>query len=382
MVFFLFLVCALLGVIFALQWMCLPLVFGARAAYVLRRASLAFLVLTICGLILGPLVWQDLTGLPGILLQTAAIGTVVELLLVLLTGLGWLWQRLAGLRGPVRVDWGRRRLLQHAAVYPALALAGGLYGGLYEKSATVVREHILPVPQLPAELRGLRIAQLSDVHLGWFFTLEDYRQLLERTAAGAPDALVLTGDIFDDDALNARAIALTAQYAARFPLGIWYIYGNHEHRRDLPAIRAALEQTEIHLLVNEAAAVTSGEQPLFFAGVDYPSAHGEAFDAQRKAYAAQAFSSVPQGAVTVLLAHHPDFIDDGAAHGAALTLTGHTHGCQFGVFGVPLLPMFKYNRGLVRVGGHTGYVHSGNGSWFPCRIGCPPEIAYFTLRRA
>jgi len=36
----------------------------------------------------------------------------------------------------------------------------------------------------------------------------------------------------------------------------------------------------------------------------------------------------------------------------------------------------------VRVGGSLGYVHSGNGSWFPCRIGCPPEIAYFTLRRA
>lgn len=84
----------------------------------------------------------------------------------------------------------------------------------------------------------------------------------------------------------------------------------------------------------------------------------------------------------MLLAHHPEFIDDGAAHGAALTLTGHTHGCQFGVLGLPLLPLFKYTRGLVHTGGHTGYVHSGNGSWFPCRIGCPPEIAYFTLRRA
>ena len=128
--------------------------------------------------------------------------------------------------------------------------------------------------------------------------------------------------------------------------------------------------------------MTAGEQPLYFAGVDYPFAHGEAFREQRRAFAAQAFASVPQGAVAVLLAHHPEFIDDGAAHGAALTLTGHTHGCQFGVLGLPLLPLFKYNRGLVHTGGHTGCVHSGNGSWFPCRIGCPPEIAYFTLRRA
>lgn len=382
MIVFLLMTCALLVVIFALHWECLPLVFRTPVATVLRRASLAFLVLTILGLVLGPLVWQDLTGLPGVLLRIVAIGAVVQVLLVLLTCFGWLFRRLAGLTGPVHVDYGRRRLLRHAAAYPLLALAGGLYGGLYEKDAQVVREYFLPVRDLPADLRGLRLAQLSDVHLGWFFSLEDYRALLERTVAGAPDALVLTGDIFDDDALNGRAIALTAQYAARLPLGIWYVYGNHEHRRDLAAIEAALKETDIHLLVNEAQVVCGAERPLVFAGVDYPAARGDAFTEERQAYAAQAFASVPPDAVTVLLAHHPEGIDDGAAHGAALTLTGHTHGCQFGFLGVPLLPFFKYNRGFVRAGGSLGYVHSGNGSWFPCRIGCPPEIAYFTLRRA
>ena len=379
---FILMICGLLAVVFLLHWQALRQVFPERWARRLQRLSLAAVLFTALGLVLGPLVFREPAGLPRVLLQVAVVIFVTEVLLILLVALGVLWQRLAGLRGPVRVDWGRRRLLRHAAAYPALALAGGLYGGLYEKSATVVREHILPVAGLPASLRGFRIAQLSDVHLGWFFSLEDYRQLLERTAAGAPDALVLTGDIFDDDALNGRAVALTAQYAARFPQGIWYIYGNHEHRRNLPAIRAALQETEIHLLVNEAAPVTAREQPRYVAGADYPFAHGEAFREQRRAFAAQAFASVPQGAVTVLLAHHPEFIDDGAAHGAALTLTGHTHGCQFGVLGLPLLPLFKYNRGLVHTGGHTGYVHSGNGSWFPCRIGCPPEIAYFTLRRA
>ena len=379
---FIWVLCGLMVVVFLLHWLALRQVFPERWARRLQRLSLTVFLLTGLGIMLRSYVFRYFPVSPGVLLQAAVIVFVTEALFVLLVALGVLWQRLVGLRGPVRVDWGRRRLLRHAAAYPVLALAGGLYGGLYEKSATVVREHILPVAELPAALRGFRIAQLSDVHLGWFFTLEDYRQLLERTAAGAPDALVLTGDIFDDDALNGRAVALTAQYVARFPQGIWYIYGNHEHMRNFPAIRAALQETQIHLLVNEAAAVTTGEQPLFFAGVDYPFARGEAFAAQRRAFAAQAFAGVPQGAVTVLLAHHPEFIDDGAAHGAVLTLTGHTHGCQVGVFGMPLLPMFKYNRGLVHAGGHTGYVHCGNGSWFPYRIGCPPEIAYFTLRRA
>ena len=89
-----------------------------------------------------------------------------------------------------------------------------------------------------------------------------------------------------------------------------------------------------------------------------------------------------ENAIPILLGHHPEAIDNAASHGAALALTGHTHGCQFGIFGRAALPFFKYNRGIVHVGSTLGYVHSGNGSWFPYRIGCPPEIAYFTLRRA
>ena len=116
MIVFLLMTCALLVVIFALHWKCLPLVFRTPVATVLRRASLAFLVLTILGLVLGPLVWQDLTGLPGVLLRIAAIGAVVQVLLVLLTCFGWLFRRLAGLTGPVHVDYGRRRLLRHAGM--------------------------------------------------------------------------------------------------------------------------------------------------------------------------------------------------------------------------------------------------------------------------
>ena len=90
--------------------------------------------------------------------------------------------------------------------------------------------------------------------------------------------------------------------------------------------------------------------------------------------------NVPDDAVKILLAHHPEFIDDGAERNCALTLTGHTHGSQFGIFGVPLFPVFKYTRGVVKIGDSFGYVHVGNGSWFPFRLGCPPEIAYFTLK--
>ena len=57
-----------------------------------------------------------------------------------------------------------------------------------------------------------------------------------------------------------------------------------------------------------------------------------------------------------------------------------THGGQLGILGIPIVPpLFKYMRGMYKVGKTFGYVHSGNGSWFPFRFGCPPEIAVFTL---
>ena len=383
MMMFLIILLVLLLFVAIITLLAVPHVFSGTGLRWMRRGIVTFDVLTALGLVLGPMVFRGLGGVAGVLLHVASVGFVVQVFFALLTGLFFLWQWLVGLRGNVPYDRGRRRVLRHAAVVPAVAVLGGLYGGLYEKSATVEREYFVPVKQLPGDLRGLRIAQISDVHLGWFFSLDDLRALLERTAQGAPDVLVITGDLFDDEAMNVQAVAIVDSYVDRFPLGIWFIYGNHEHMRNFDAIDAALAGTRIHKLVNASAVVQDGERPLVFAGVDYPFAHGdEAFQAKKKAFADEAFANVPQNAITVVLAHHPEFIDDGAARGAALVLTGHTHGCQFGAFGRALLPVFKYNRGIVRIKDTMGYVHSGNGSWFPYRIGCPPEIAYFMLRRA
>ena len=255
---------------------------------------------------------------------------------------------------------------------------------LYERNATVERRYDIPVAA-PA-LAGYTVAQLSDVHLGMFFSLERLKSLLQQVADAAPDALLLTGDIFDYPEWTAEAVRLIDGFAAAFPDGIWYCHGNHEHIRGIALVEEALATSKIHFLKNEAQCVRQGAQPLYFAGVDYPMSEyrkrldAEAFQREKAMYAKAALEAIPADAVTILLAHHPEFIDDGAEYGARLVLTGHTHGSQFGIFGLPLFPVFKYTRGIVEKGKTTGYVHSGNGSWFPYRLGCPPEIAFFTLR--
>lgn len=276
----------------------------------------------------------------------------------------------------IPVDRDRRRFLRRAALYPAALAAAGTYGTQYEPYHTVENRYMLPNEGgFPS---GYRIAQISDVHLGRFFEVEDLRQLLERVAAEGVDMLTITGDLFDDVDRNPQAAKVLDEYCASFPDGIWFCLGNHEHFRGIDAIRAMLAKTRVHTLYNEAKKVEG--RGFWLAGVDYPMQR-ENFQQLKQAFLAKAVERIPQEerAGTILLAHHPEFIDDAAEAGLALALTGHTHGGQLGILGVSLFPVFKYMRGFVKIKETLGYVHCGNGSWFPCRIGCPPEIAYFTM---
>lgn len=282
--------------------------------------------------------------------------------------------------GDTPADMERRQLLKGAAILPA-ALAAGVYGGTAGRTRLALREFDVPVSGIDEKLDGFRIAQLSDIHLGLFFFLAEWRELLERAADMKADALAVTGDLFDDDDLNAEAASILDAFVPRFPKGVWFCYGNHEHFRNISATRAALAKTRIRVLCDGNGQVLDGARPLWFAGVDYPRSRS-VFKLDGAASLDAALKGVPTNAVKVLLAHHPDFFDGAAEKGVDLVLSGHTHGGQIGILGVPLVPpVFKYMRGVYHVGQTMGYVHSGNGSWFPYRFGCPPEIAVFTLRK-
>lgn len=310
---------------------------------------------------------------------------MAKLVLMVLVGIG------CALRGIYRffvadaigvpMDRERRQLLKGAATLPALALASGVYGGTVGRTGIALREFSVPVPGIDNALEGFRIAQLSDIHLGLFFSLEEWRALLEKAAATGADALAVTGDLFDDDEMNAEAAKILDEFVPRFPKGIWFCYGNHEYFRNIKATEEALTKTRVHVLRDASALVVDGTRPLWFLGVDYPRLRA-LFALDGAASMEKAMAGVPKNAVKVLLAHHPDFFDAAASHGVELALTGHTHGGQLGILGMPIVPpVFKYMRGVYHVGKTFGYVHSGNGSWFPYRLGCPPEIAVFVLKK-
>ena len=280
------------------------------------------------------------------------------------------------------VDESRRRLAKGMAVFPCVAAGASLYGGLVEKDGTVIRSFDVPVEGLGSRLEGFSLAQLSDVHLGPFFNLDELRELLEKTAAQKPDVLVITGDLFDDAKTTMKAAKLLDSYVDAFPRGLYYCRGNHEHFRGIALLEMALSDTRIHNMVNTNELVVEDDRPLYIAGADYPMQRDQ-FDFLQDAFVQQAMDGVPENAVKVLLAHHPDFVTSAAEYGTELVLSGHTHGGQLGCMGIPLVPpVFKYLRGWYQVDKTRLYVHCGNGSWFPFRLGCPPEIAIFKLKRA
>ena len=380
-------VAAVLCVVLGLSAWSLGAVIPARW---LTRARAAMVTLDIASLLLFFGLIRRHDGISESLLRTGvilfSIYWMAKLVLMVLVGIG------CALRGVYRffvsdiiitpMDMERRRLLKGAAALPVAAAAAGVYGGTAGRTDIALREYIVPVPGIDDALDGFCIAQISDVHLGLFFSLEEWRALLEQAAATGADALAVTGDLFDDNDMNAEAARILDEYVPRFPKGIWFCYGNHEYFRNIEATEEALAKTRVHVLRDESALVTAGARPLWFLGVDYPRMRS-LFKLDGAKSMEKAMQGVPGNAVKVLLAHHPDFFDAAAKYGVELALAGHTHGGQLGLFGIPIVPpVFKYMRGVYHVGTTFGYVHSGNGSWFPYRLGCPPEIAVFVLKKS
>ena len=386
---FILLVSLLLGVIMALVLASIRFVFSEHLAKKFYRlfaaADLSIIVVMVCGWAIRsyvPMWFVAVFGNCATVFLTAQLFCAVLVMGALVVR--WIYRKF---NPPKPFDPARRRVLIHGMIYPALSLAISLYGNRIEKNHDVENFYDVPIKDLPPDLDGFRVAQISDLHLGAYFSLERLEALLQRIADAKPDLLAITGDIFDDVPMNPAAIKIVDAFTDKFKFGVWYIHGNHEHFRGIRAIEAGLAQTKIHWLVNRAEHVTS---KLYILGVDYPSRapitssddaeREKLFAEARKSFVDAAAAGVPDDAVKILLAHHPEFIDDGAERHFALTLTGHTHGSQFGFFRMPLFPVFKYTRGVVKIGDSFGYVHVGNGSWFPFRLGCPPEIAYFTLK--
>ncbi len=281
----------------------------------------------------------------------------------------------------------RRQLFKTTAVgLTAVSMTGGAALAVVKSHDLSINRFSLSFKMIPPELKGYKIAQLSDVHIGPYYTLDDFKADLSTIAKEGVDRLVITGDLVDEMKFVAGACELLSAYNEKFPDGIDYILGNHEYFRDLSYVWSSLEKTPLRLYRNTAKPLEvkgrTLSKPAYIVGVDYPMKQNKV---QSEEYFTKAMGEVPADAFVILLAHHPMFIEHAFANGVPLTLTGHTHGGQVNILGIPMLPMPKpYWRGMYEEKSRSGenlygYVSTGTGHWFPVRYNCPREITIFTL---
>jgi predicted MPP superfamily phosphohydrolase len=278
-------------------------------------------------------------------------------------------------------DPARRRLLNAtggALLAAPFAIVG--YGALVERLDFHVREVEIKVPNLPEGLDGLRLLQLSDIHLSAFLSEKDLARVIDSANELHPHLALVTGDLITQagDPLEAclRQIA-----RLRADAGILGCMGNHEdYARCENLTEREGARLGIPFLRGRAQALRFGGAVLNVAGVDYQRSGQD--------YLRGAERLVLPGAYNLLLSHNPNVFPVAVEKGYDLTLAGHTHGGQVNVeiLHQPINAARFYTPfvyGLYRQGAAAEYVTRGIGTiGIPARIGAPPEIALLRLRKA
>lgn len=260
-------------------------------------------------------------------------------------------------------------------------ISAGLWIMGFHSAWTPQVEHIvIRSDKLPAQADGLRIAQISDVHLGVLIRQKKLEEILSRVRALNPDILVSTGDLVDAQAHHLDGLSgLIAEYKPRF--GKFAVNGNHESYVGLEHAVEFHERAGFRLLRGEHAEVAG----IAMAGVDDPAVYnphwsGRAPGAPPELDEPAMLRRINPDRFIVLLKHQPRIDKDSHFD---LQLSGHTHAGQIYPFRHLVRLVYPMIEGLYALGnGGQLYVNRGTGTWGPpIRVFAPPEITLIELRR-
>jgi hypothetical protein len=266
----------------------------------------------------------------------------------------------------------------------ALAVVGvGLpavaYAILTARGRAKVERLTVPVAGLGPGLHGLRVVQISDIHVGPTLDRRWLQGVVEQVNALKPDVVAVTGDLVDGSVEVLRD-EVKPLAGLRASLGVFYVTGNHEYYHGGPAWAAEVARLGLTVLQNEHRVVERGGARLTVAGVtDHDAGHMHPAHASRPDVA---LAGAPAGVPRLLLAHQPRTALHVARAGVEvdLQLSGHTHGGQVFPFMFFVKLQQPVVRGLAMIAGVRVYTHRGTGYWGPpLRLGPTPEIAELTL---
>jgi predicted MPP superfamily phosphohydrolase len=233
------------------------------------------------------------------------------------------------------------------------------------------------LPNLGEGLQGVRLAQISDIHIGGMLDGKWLERLVQSVNAQKPDLIVVTGDLVDGSVEELRE-QVRPLAGLKAPLGVYFVTGNHEYYSGVEGWVKELRGWGITVLLNQHQVITRDGSSFVLGGVtDFNGGH---FSEQHASRPDLAFEGAPAGLPRVLLAHQPRSVVAAAAAGTHLQLSGHTHGGQIFPFHFFVRLQQPMVGGLKTLHGVQVYTHRGSGFWGPpMRLGAAPEIAELTL---
>lgn len=277
----------------------------------------------------------------------------------------------------------RSRKIRTALLTLAIIFLGlGLWAFWIEPAWLTTHRFALQLPLWHSEHQGLKIAILTDLHVGSPHTgIEKLKQVVANTNQEQPDLVVILGDLVIQDVVGGHFVepepiadVLRDLHA---PLGVIAVLGNHDWWYDGVRIEKALRSAGIEVLENQAHQIHHKDKTFWIVGI--------ADMWTRKPDIEGSLRQVEGSDPIILITHNPDIFPDVPAR-VSLTLAGHTHGGQVnlpvvGRLVVPSQYGQRYAMGHVVENGKHLFVGGGVGSSIlPVRFRVPPEVVVLTLR--
>jgi hypothetical protein len=262
----------------------------------------------------------------------------------------------------------------HLFLVPLVCAAAISLYGFFEARAIRTERIVITTPKLDRRIGTLKIAQISDVHLGLIVREQRLGRILDAVRREEPDIVVSTGDLVDGqicrfDGILAMLNDLTPRY------GKYAVTGNHEFYAGLPQALNSTVKSGFTILRGETATVPG---VITLVGVD--DAAAKTYEKTPPVSEREALSGAPHETFTLLLKHQP-VVDKESIGMFDLQLSGHTHGGQIFPFGLITRMRYGYSTGHFQLhkGSHL-YVSRGSGTWGPpIRFLAPPEVTIIEL---
>jgi predicted MPP superfamily phosphohydrolase len=289
-------------------------------------------------------------------------------------------------------------IVKTGALIAAIPFASLLYGMMKGKYDYRIKKLKLNFARLPSSFEGFRIVQISDIHTGSFMDQKPLETAVKMINDLKPDVIFFTGDLVND--LHREALPfVTTLSMLRAPHGVYSILGNHDYgdyyrwenktlkEENLSKLISIHKQMGWDILLDEHRHISINGESITVIGVQNWSAR---MNFARYGNLKKALRDIKFSPVNILLSHDPSHWRAEIAekiHEIDLTLSGHTHGFQFGVE----IPGFKWSpvqyiykewADLYSSGNQHLYVNRGLGFiGYPGRVGILPEITVFELNR-